>query len=87
LIGLNKVFAVPSTESLIWVGTTMGSDSETKPKGSSIFSAARIKDLFKKYGKVALGVHIVVYSTFLTGTFAYQQRVNNICLLGRQIGS
>lgn len=27
----------------------------------------RIKQLFKKYGKIALGVHLCVYGTFLTG--------------------
>lgn len=29
--------------------------------------AERIKQLFKKYGKIALGVHLCVYGTFLTG--------------------
>ena len=30
-------------------------------------SAEKIKLLFKKYGKIALGVHLCVYGTFLTG--------------------
>ncbi len=29
--------------------------------------AEKIKQLFKKYGKIALGVHLCVYGTFLTG--------------------
>jgi hypothetical protein len=32
-------------------------------------SGSKIKDLFKKYGKVAIGVHLVVYTSFLTGQF------------------
>jgi hypothetical protein len=35
----------------------------------SFFSAARVKELFRKYGKVALGVHIGVYTTFLAGCY------------------
>lgn len=27
----------------------------------------RVKDLFRKYGRVALGVHLVVYATFFAG--------------------
>ena len=30
-------------------------------------SGEKIKALFKKYGKIALGVHLCVYGTFLTG--------------------
>jgi hypothetical protein len=29
----------------------------------------RVKELFRKYGKVALGVHIGVYTTFLAGCY------------------
>jgi hypothetical protein len=27
----------------------------------------RVKELFRKYGKVAIGVHLVVYATFFAG--------------------
>lgn len=30
-------------------------------------SADKVKELFKKYGKIALGVHFTVYFSFLTG--------------------
>ena len=30
-------------------------------------SGNKIKELFRKYGRVAIGVHIVVYTSFLTG--------------------
>jgi hypothetical protein len=43
----------------------------------SFFSAARVKELFRKYGKVALGVHIGVYTTFLAGCYiAVDQKVD-----------
>jgi hypothetical protein len=29
--------------------------------------SGRVKELFRKYGKVALGVHLVVYATFFAG--------------------
>ncbi|PRW59940.1 glycosyl transferase family 2 [Chlorella sorokiniana] len=32
-------------------------------------SSEKIKGLFKKYGKIALGVHLCVYGTFLTGCY------------------
>jgi hypothetical protein len=42
---------------------------------SSITS--RVKGLFKTYGKVALGVHLGVYSTFLAGCYiAVDQKVD-----------
>ena len=38
---------------------------------------ARVTQLFKKYGKVALGVHIGVYSSFLAGCYiAVDQKVD-----------
>jgi hypothetical protein len=30
-------------------------------------STGRVKELFRKYGKVALGVHLTVYASFFTG--------------------
>ena len=36
-------------------------------------SAEKIKLLFKKYGKIALGVHLCVYGTFLTGGWLRRQ--------------
>ena len=30
-------------------------------------SGGKVKELFRKYGKVALGVHLVVYATFFAG--------------------
>ena len=37
--------------------------SPPSPGGAS----SKIKDVFKKYGKVALGVHLVVYTSFFAG--------------------
>ena len=38
---------------------------------------SRVRQLFKKYGKVALGVHLGVYSTFLAGCYiAVDQKVD-----------
>lgn len=35
----------------------------------SFLSTTRIKELFRKYGRVAIGVHIGVYTTFLAGCY------------------
>ena len=35
--------------------------------GAMAGSVERVKDLFRKYGKIALGVHLCVYGSFLTG--------------------
>lgn len=44
---------------------------------SSTSIGARVKQLFKKYGKVALGVHLGVYSSFLAGCYiAVDQKVD-----------
>ena len=33
----------------------------------------KVKDLFKKYGKVAIGVHLTVYAATLTGASSFEQ--------------
>jgi len=43
-------------------------NSKVKTGGNSIPGGGRVRELFRKYGKVALGVHLVVYATFLGGT-------------------
>ena len=44
---------------------------------SSLSIGARVKQLFKKYGKVAHGVHVGVYSSFLAGCYiAVDQKVD-----------
>lgn len=32
-------------------------------------SADKVKELFRKYGKIALGVHLCVYGSFMAGCY------------------
>lgn len=42
----------------------------------------RVSELFRKYGKVAIGVHLVVYTTFLAGKTIVHLQLSSCTVCG-----